>query len=77
MQTTFPEKKNKLLKDLRMLALRHNRDYYASIIPIIESATIDQTDLLDMYQSALEEDVFHLSQSRDALVTVEKINSLI
>lgn len=77
MQTLFIEKKKKLLHELRMLALRHNRDYYISIIPIVESATVDQEDVLDMYQSALDNGIFHLSQSRDALITVRKINALL
>jgi hypothetical protein len=77
MQNTFEEKRKNLLDELQMLALKHNRDYYISIIPLIESATADQADIIDMYQSALEEGRSHLLQSRDALITVQKINSLI
>lgn len=57
MQNTFEEKRKILLKRLQMLAMSHNRDYYVSIIPIIESATGDQEDIIDMYQLALEEDM--------------------
>ncbi|MCB9806344.1 hypothetical protein H6768_00255 [Candidatus Peribacteria bacterium] len=77
MQTTFEEKRKKLLCMLQMLALKHNRDYYISLIPFVESATLDQEELINMYHLALEEDVFHLSHSRQALVTVQKINSIV
>lgn len=77
MQTIFEEKKKNLLSLLRMLALKHNRDYYISIIPFVESATIDQEELINMYHLALEEDVFNLSHSRQALITVQKINSIV
>ncbi len=77
MYTLFEEKRKKLLDDLRMLALKHNREYYFSIIPIIESATPEQEDILDMYASAIDADRSRLSQSRDALLTVQKINLLI
>lgn len=77
MNTIFEEKQKKLLQNLKKLALHHNRDYYFSIIPIVEFATPDQEDVLDIYQSALDEDSMHLLQSRDAFITVERINSLI
>lgn len=77
MYTLFEEKRKKLLDDLRMLALKHNRDYYFSIIPIVESTTPEQEDILDIYRSALDNDRSRLNQSRDALLTVQKINLLI
>lgn len=77
MQTVFLEKKNKLLEALRVLALRHNRDYYFSIIPFLEQMTEDQEDILEMYQLVFEESSSYLLQSRNAFQAVEKINSLI
>ncbi len=77
MQTIFEEKRKKLLDDLKVLALKHNRDYYVSLIPLVESATVDQEDVIDMYKEALDDGRMTLFQSRDALVTVWKLNSLI
>ena len=77
MHTTFEEKRKKLLDDLKVLALKHNRDYYVSLIPLVESATVDQEDVIDMYRDALDDGRMTLLQSRDALVTVWKLNSLI
>lgn len=77
MQTIFLEKKNNLLERLRMLALKHNRDYYVSIVPFVEQLAEEQEDILDMYQFALEESSLYLLQSRNAFQAVEKINSLI
>lgn len=77
MQTIFLEKKNKLLERLRMLALKHNRDYYVSIVPFVEQLAEEQEDILDIYQFALEESSSYLLQSRNAFQAVEKINSLI
>lgn len=70
MQTIFEEKRKKLLDDLKVLALKHNRDYYVSLIPLVESATVDQEDVIDMYKEALDDGRMTLFQSRDALVTV-------
>lgn len=70
MQTIFEEKRKRLLDDLKVLALKHNRDYYVSLIPFVESATVDQEDVIDMYREALDEDRVTLLQSRNALVTV-------
>ena len=70
MQTIFEEKRKRLLDDLKVLALKHNRDYYVSLIPLVESATPEQEDVIEMYQGALDEDRMVLLQSRDALVTV-------
>lgn len=77
MQTIFEEKRKRLLDDLKVLALKHNRDYYVSLIPFVESATVDQEDVIDMYREALDEDRVTLLQSRNALVTVWKFNFLI
>ncbi len=70
MHTIFEEKRKKLLDDLKVLALKHNRDYYISLIPLVESATSEQEDVIEMYQSALDENKISLLQSRDALTTV-------
>lgn len=56
MQTTFEEKRKNLLEKLQMLALKHNRGYYISIIPIVVSATPAQEDVIDIYRKALDED---------------------
>lgn len=77
MYTSFEEKKTQLLGDLKTLALRHNREYYISLIPHVENATSDQEDLIDMYLDAVGENRWQLMQSRDALVTVARITSLI
>lgn len=77
MQTAFEEKKKKLLDQLKVLALKHNRDYYVSILPHIETATVDESDILDMYIEALDQDRNRLMQSRDAFVTREKVAAII
>lgn len=77
MGKTFTEKQQSLLAELKKLALMHNRDYFLSIIPFVESATPDQEELIDTYQIALDEDRNRLLQSREALVTPERINSII
>jgi hypothetical protein len=77
MGKTFIEKQQSLLSDLKKLALMHNRDYFLSIIPFVESATPDQEELLDTYQLALDEDRNRLMQSRGAFVTPERVNSII
>lgn len=77
MQTTFIEKKNKLLDDLRILALKHNRDYYTSIIPYIIDITEAQEDILNLYSDALQQDAHALFSSRKAFVTPNRIESLL
>ncbi len=77
MSESFTEKQKSLLKDLKKIALMHNRDYFVSLIPFVESATADQEELLDTYQIALDEDRNRLMQSHDALVTPGRINSII
>lgn len=77
MYTTFEEKKKHLLDVLHMLALRHNRDYYVSMIPVVEMTWPDEEDVIDMYLEAIEQDSLDLLQSRKAFVTVERFNSLI
>jgi len=77
MWKTFTEKQQSILSDIKKLALTHNRDYYESIIPFVESATVEQEDLIDAYQFALDEDCTHLMQSRGAFVTPERVNSII
>lgn len=76
MHTIFEEKRQKLLSDFRMLALKHNREYYRGLIPFIETATPDQEDLLDMYEKALRESSGIL-QSRKAFTAPHKIQSLL
>ncbi len=76
MGKTFLEKQKSLLSELKKLALMHNRDYFVSIIPFVESATPDQEELLDTYQIALDEDRNRLMQSREALVTPERVNNI-
>jgi len=77
MEKTFTEKQQSLLRELRKLALMHNRDYFLSIIPFVESATPEQEELLDTYQVALDEDKNRLNQSRKAFVTPERVNAII
>ncbi len=77
MSESFSEKQQTLLKQLRKLALMHNRDYFFSIIPLVEAATPDQEDLLDTYKTALDVDSSRLFQSRCALFTPGRINSII
>lgn len=77
MPESFVEKQQTLLKQLRKLALMHNRDYFFSIIPLVESATPDQEDIIDAYAEMIENDKMRLQQSRDALVTPERVNSII
>ncbi len=77
MAKSFTEKQQSLLTELRKLALMHNRDYFLSIIPFVENATPDQEELLDTYQIALDEDRNRLMQSREALVTPERVNTII
>lgn len=77
MWKTFTEKQQALLRDLKKLALTHNRDYFLSLIPLVESATPDQEDLLDDYQFALDQDRARLMQSRNALITPVRVSSII
>lgn len=77
MQTIFEEKKKNFLSLLKMLALKHNRDYYVSLIPFIEQSTEEQEDLLDIYSEVMQQDVQKLFQSRKALRTVSRIESLL
>jgi predicted MPP superfamily phosphohydrolase len=77
MQNTFLEKKNKLLEALRMLALKHNRDYYVSIIPFVEQLVEEQEDILDMYSYALYENAQTLFQSRQALMAHHLVEFLL
>ena len=74
---SFEEQKISLLNSIKMLALKHNRDYYVSLIPWIESSTPDDTDLIEMYYEAIEHNMMYLFQSRRALSSVEKISLLI
>ena len=77
MWKTFAEKQLTLLWELKKLALSHNRDYFSSLIPLVESATIDQEDLINTYQLALDQDRARLMQSRDALIAPDRVNSII
>ena len=72
----FQQKKDKLLQDLRAIALRHNRDYYESIIPFVESADESSEDLIDTYIAALDENrstLVHSRKTMDAVGMVEAI----
>jgi hypothetical protein len=77
MLESFAKKQQTLLTQLRKIALMHNRDYFVSLIPFVESATADQEDLIDAYIVAVDEDRQKLTQSRDALATPERVNYLI
>lgn len=77
MPESFVEKQQSLLTELKKLALMHNRDYYFSIIPLVEMATSDQEDIIDVYSDMIENDKMRLQQSRDALVTPERVNTII
>lgn len=56
MNMVFEEKKHSLLQTLHYLALHHNRDYYISMIPIIEMLDADEFDILENYQEAIDMD---------------------
>jgi|GEM_PF-1296790 len=75
MNHVFLKKKNQLLSDLKILAMRHNRTYYDSIIPFVENS--DDEELIDMYLEILNHDRKNLVQSRQALKTVSQFYSLI
>ncbi len=77
MGKTFIEKQQSLLRELKKLAVMHNRDYFFSIIPLVEAATLDQEDIIDTYAEMIENDKMRLQQSRDALVTPGKVNCII
>lgn len=77
MTYTFEDKKALLLSELRTLALRHNRDYYTSLIPFVENAGPEESDLIDMYQAAILEDGTKLAQSRQALEGIKKVENIL
>lgn len=77
MTVTFESKKTILLAELKMLALSHNRDYYISMIPFIEKAGPEDVDLIEMYQTAIDEDRAFLVQSRQALGGVKKVENIL
>lgn len=77
MNPSFDDKKALLLSDLRTLALRHNRDYYISLIPFIENAGLEESDLIDMYQEAMLIDGQKLAQSRQAFESLTKIEHIL
>jgi hypothetical protein len=60
-----------------MLALKHNRDYYVSIIPFVEQLVEEQEDILDMYSYALYENAQTLFQSRQALMAHHLVEFLL
>jgi hypothetical protein len=66
-----------LLTELKTLALRHNRDYYISMIPFIEKSVPEDSDLIEMYQIAIDEDRTKLMQSRQALEGVTKMADIL
>ena len=66
MNTIFEEKKHSLLQILHHLALHHNRDYYVSMIPIVEKLEPDDRDILESYQQAIDMDYWKLFQSKEA-----------
>lgn len=73
----FAVKKQKLLQDLRSIALSHNRDYYESIIPFVESADENQEDLIDTYIVALDESRSTLIHSRKAMGAIEIVDIIL
>jgi len=75
MNHEFIKKKQQLLSDLKMVAMRHNRTYYDSIIPFVEDSSDE--GLIDMYREILNQDRQSLVQSRKALKTVSQFYSLI
>ncbi len=77
MNQTFHDQKALLLSDLHTLALRHNRDYYISLIPFIEKAWPEESDLIDMYQAAILEDGNKLAQSRSAFASITKVENIL
>ena len=60
-----------------MLALKHNRAYYDSLIPFIENASEDQEGLIDDYIAIVDEERQKLFHSREALQTVKRTISLL
>lgn len=77
MAQSFEDKKALLLSDLRTLALRHNRDYFISIIPFIENAGPGESDLIDMYQAAILEEGTKLAQSRQAFASISQVKNIL
>jgi len=77
MTSDFTHKKTSLLAELKILALRHNRDYYISMIPFIEKAGPEDIDLIEMYQMAIDEDRAKLIQSRKALGGVAQVQDIL
>lgn len=66
MNTIFDERKRLLLSRLHHLALHHNRDYYVSMIPIIELLIENEMDLLESYQQVIDEEHWTLFHSKQA-----------
>lgn len=77
MTQTFDDKKALLLSDLRTLALRHNRDYYISLIPFVENAGPEDVDIIDMYQSAILTDGHKLAHSRQAFAGISYVEDIL
>jgi hypothetical protein len=77
MTQIFEDKKALLLSDLRTLALRHNRDYYTSVIPFIEKAWPEDCDLIEMYRDAILEDGTKITQSRRAFESIVKVENIL
>jgi hypothetical protein len=77
MTQSFEDKKALLLSDLRTLALRHNRDYFISLIPFIENAGPEENDIIDMYQAAILDDGAKLAQSRQAFASISQVEDIL
>ncbi len=77
MDSSFEQKKAILLSELKMLALRHNRDYYISMIPFVEKAGPEDIDLIETYQAAIDEDRALLTHSRQALEGIWKVEKIL
>jgi len=60
-----------------MLALRHNRDYYTSMIPFVERAGPEDDNLIEMYQAAIDSDRTLLSHSRQAFSGIAKVENIL
>jgi len=50
MNHLFKEKKRFVLQRLQYLAIHHNRDYYISMIPIVEMLEFYELDILESYR---------------------------
>jgi len=66
MNHLFKEKKRFVLQRLQYLALHHNRDYYISMIPIVEMLEFYELDILESYRWTIDEEYCKLFHSKKA-----------